>query len=70
MEYLPPGTYTVTVNGMDRPPDTGRRGDRGGPTVRYAAATQTVTVGDGDVAMDPVQASVAASSASFTSASQ
>jgi len=65
VEYLPPGTYNVTVNGQDRPPDTGRGGNRsGGTTVRYQAATQTITVADSDLTMDPVQATVAASSTS------
>jgi hypothetical protein len=68
MEYLPPGTYNVTVTGMDRPPDAGR-GNRG-PTIRYQAATQTITVADSDLTMDPVQATLAASSTSSTSASQ
>ncbi|HZL24979.1 MAG TPA: carboxypeptidase-like regulatory domain-containing protein [Acidobacteriaceae bacterium] len=63
MEYLPPGTYNVTVSGMDRPPNTGRGGNRG-PTIRYTAASQTVTLGDSDLTMDPVQATVAASSTS------
>jgi hypothetical protein len=65
VEYLPPGTYTVTVTGQDRPPDTGRNGPRG-TTIRYDAATATVTVGDGDITMDPVQASVSQSSTSST----
>ena len=62
MEYLPPGTYNVTVTGMDRSPDAGR-GNRA-PTIRYTAASQTVTLGDSDLTMDPVQATVAASSTS------
>ncbi|HEY5328947.1 MAG TPA: carboxypeptidase-like regulatory domain-containing protein [Acidobacteriaceae bacterium] len=62
MEYLPPGTYNVTVTGMDRSPDAGR-GNRA-PTIRYTAASQTVTLGDSDITMDPVQATVAASSTS------
>src|SRR6185312_5381718 len=73
MEYLPPGTYTVTVTGRDQPPDAGRNrggGNSGGTTVRYQAATQTVTVGDTDLTMDPIQATVAASSTSSTSTSQ
>jgi hypothetical protein len=65
VEYLPPGTYTVTVTGQDRPPDTGRNGPRG-TTVRYDAATSSVTVGDGDVIMDAVQASVSQSSQTST----
>lgn len=78
VEYLPPGTYNVTVSGQDRPPDAGRGGNRGGgtgggTTVRYQAATQTITVADSDLTMDPVQASVSQSSttsASSTTPSQ
>jgi hypothetical protein len=71
MEYLPPGTYNVTVSGQDRPPDAGRGGNRGGgtgggTTVRYQAATQTITLADSDLTMDPVQATVAQSSTSST----
>ena len=64
VEYLPPGTYNVAVTGMDRPADAGRGNRGGGTTVRYQAATQTVTVADSDLTMDPVQATVAASSTS------
>jgi hypothetical protein len=58
LEYLPPGTYTLTVMGQDRSQDNGGR-DRGrggnGPTKRYERGTATVTVGDHDVTVDTVQ---------------
>lgn len=57
MDYVPPGTYTLIVSGMDRTADPNGNGGRSGQvsTKRYTSTTVSVTVGDHDAALDPVQ---------------
>ncbi len=68
LEYLPAGTYSLTVQGEDRPTDgsarPGRGGGSGGNQTRYERATVAVTVGDHDVTVDAVQLDEVKSSAS------
>ena len=47
LEYMPAGTYTLTVNGSER--------GGGGSYTPFQSATQSVVVGDGDVTLDAVQ---------------
>ena len=59
VEYLPAGNYTLTVRGEDRSTSAGGGGGRQsmGPVTRYQSATEAVTIGDGDIRIDPVQLS-------------
>ena len=56
LEYMPAGTYTLTVNGLEH-----GGGNGGGSYTTYQQTTESVTVGDGDVSLDAVALTQAAS---------
>ncbi len=52
LEYLPAGSYTLSVSGADR--SGGGRREDSDTTRRYVSATTNVVIGEHDVAVDPV----------------
>lgn len=63
MDYVPAGTYTLNVSGLDRTLDPNGGGRPGSTTIRrYTPASVSVTVGDHDTTLDPVQLDEARSS--------